>query len=685
MKLKKISVKMLSVIIPVVVVAMMLLTIISAKSSQAIIEEQIGNRMDAELNATIGTMNGYLDSVSNMAETISNVVESSYTDISIDEYLAMISSVIPDNEIVLGSGLWFEPYAFDSKEQYMGPYVYKDGDTLVTTWDYSNADYDYFNQEYYTMCIGAQGAQFTDPYYDPVSAMVMSSCSCPIFDKAGNYLGCVTVDIELGTITSLIDEIKVGDTGTGFLITGNGVYLAGVDETKISDGANILDETDPALVSLGNTLISNESGEYECEIDGVKKDIYYTTLADTGWKLAIQMDQNEVTGPVKSLTAQLMVVAVVCLIITTLVVLFQVWSIAGSVKNVKVFAGSLADGDFTVSPLKVKSADEIGQMSKSLNQMYDSNKNVITNIKNHAEEVGISASELSNASKVLAEKFSEIQTFMNEVNEAMLTTSSATQEVNASTEEVLANTNMLAGETDSSRKMAGEIRLRASEVGENSKNACASATELAAEFEQRLSTSMENAQVVNNIGILAAAISEIAEQINLLSLNASIEAARAGEAGRGFAVVATEIGKLAVNTSESVQQIQNTTVEVQGAFNALTTEATNILGFLRDTVVPNYTNFIGVADQYGKDAESIEEISDKLADMTDTIKNIMQEVSSAVQSISEATQDTSELSAKILSSVDDVSGNVESIASMSEAQDEIAGNLKSVVSKFKLD
>ena len=66
-----------------------------------------------------------------------------------DNYKGTITKIITNNDTVLGSGIWFEPYMFDEKEMYMGPYWYKDGGQIVETYDYSNAEYDYFNQEYY--------------------------------------------------------------------------------------------------------------------------------------------------------------------------------------------------------------------------------------------------------------------------------------------------------------------------------------------------------------------------------------------------------------------------------------------------------------------------------------------------------------------------------------------------------
>ncbi len=684
MKFKSIGTKLLACILPVVILAMVILTVISANSSRNIITDQISSRMDAELTAQNGKIGEELNTVSAMATTISKMVETTYRTMDLAAYEKTLTEIIKSNEMVLGSGIWFEPYAYDKDEKYVGPYVFKDGDKITTTYDYSNEEYNYFGQEYYAVAKSTGEAVFTDPYYDETSGKIMASCAMPMTEK-DSFIGCITVDIELTSISELVGGIKVGDGGSAILTTKDGVFLAGTTEEKIQGGAKITEDANTSLAEAGKEILANESGTTTYSTDDENYNLYYATIPQTGWTLVIRMPQSELNAPVSALLLQLAMVCVIAAILVIIVILLQIGSISKSIARVKVFAGSLAKGDFTVDPILVKTRDELGVMGDSLNEMYGSNKTVITNISDHAIEIEDASEQLRTASSELSEKFTEIEQFMSNVNNEMMNTSAATEEVNASTEEVLSNVNILVQETQGSKKMAEEIRGRASEVGETSEQACEKTTVLGNQFKERLAQSMENAKVVANIGELANVISEIAEQINLLSLNASIEAARAGEAGRGFAVVATEIGSLAGSTSEAVGKIQETIQQVQNAFNGLSDEAQGMLDFLVNNVAPDYSNFVDVAKQYGKDAESIENTSETISKMADGIRQIMNEVTEAIQNIADATQQTTDISNQIMDEIEVVGKHVENVSGMSERQQDISMNLKDVVGKFKIE
>lgn len=682
MNFKKIGTKMVVIIIPIMIIAQGILTVLSSLSSGNLIQKQITEQMEAELNYNTEKINAQMDGIKTMAVSIASSVANTYTNISLKEYEQMLGELIMTNDIVSGSGLWFEPYAYDAKEEYVGPYVYKDGSELVVTYDYSNAEYDYFNQEYYINAMNTDEAVITDPYYDETSDTIMSTCSVPIVSN-GKKIGCVTVDMVLDTIEQIVESVSVGEEGKAILTTSTGVYLAGVDEEKIQKGISISSDPNPSLAEAGNEIITNQMGTTQFS-DDQQYNVYFGTLDGLNWKFIIYIPASELVKPVYTLINQLVSVCIIAVIIASIIVIIQIGGIAKSITTVQGFAAQLAEGNFTIPRLNVKGRDELASMSDSLNNMYGRNKEVIEKISNKSVEINESSNRLNEAATHLQTQFANISEYMSTVNESMMTSSAATQQLNASAEQVESSVNTLAEETTKGLSMANEIRIRATEVEKNCKTSYETASKLKHNYEDKLAESIEHAKVVESISEMARIISDIAEQITLLSLNASIEAARAGEQGRGFAVVATEIGKLAGETSHAVSSIQATISDVQNAFEDLAGNTTDLLGFVSDTVSPDYRNFVNVAVQYGQDAESFSDISNKISGMAADMQSIMQEITYAITNIAESTQDTADVSARIMGSVDEVSSVVKEIGDMSEEQQEISTDLSDVVGMFNI-
>ena len=681
--MKKLSAKMLLVILPVITLAMGMLMLVSISTGRRIIRSQIQENMDVTLELQENRINGALDEIMALATSISHSVASMYQHSDMDNFEAMLEREIRENDMVLGSGIWFEPYVFEASEKYMGPYVYKDSDSITTTYDYSNAEYDYFSQEYYLNAKNSDRAVITDPYYDETSGLIMSSCSVAMMDR-GAYIGCITVDMELSSIQKMVEEVRVGENGFAMMLGRNGAYMGGASEEKRQNGVLITEDENTSLAAAGETILSAQSGEITYQADGESYQVYYLTLQDTAWKLLLCVPESEINRPVNQLTNQLFVICMIGLAAAALIIVVLVRGVTRNIRSVEHFAETLAAGDFTVDELTTRSKDEIGIMSGALNQMYLSNRAVIQNIAGHAGEIESASNGLSESTNKLLEQFRQIEEYMRQVNEAMMSSSAATEEVNASTEEAESSINILTGETEKSMTMVQEIRERAESVEQSSRASYDKATTLSTRFETQLGNSIEKASVVADIGQMAQVISEIAEQINLLALNASIEAARAGEQGRGFTVVATEIGKLANETSEAVGGIQETIDQVQEAFRNLSENASELLDFLKHTVAPDYDSFVGVAQQYGDDAERIAKTSEAVSSMSDNIRRIMEEVTKAIQNIAESSQQTADVSAGILKSVDEVSGVVGEVAEMSSDQQQIAEKLTEMVSRFKL-
>ena len=683
---KSIKGKMLAIILPLFAGALIIMTAISAVRSNAIITDQVEATATQTLQAAVNNMDSDLQEVRRTALCISRAVSATYQSATVEDIATMLINIIGDNDMVLGSGFWFEPYAYDPTQEYMGPYWYKDGGSIVETWDYSNAEYDYFSQEYYLNAkkFTTLSAEITDPYYDPTSGCIMATCSAPIFDPSGKFLGCVTVDIELSSIEQATAEITMGRTGSAMLTTSGGVYLYAQDTSKASEGLNILEDSNASLASLGKTVLGATSGGSEYTENGEKYRVFFDTVPEVNWRLILQITESELHEDVSGLLRLNIIVLVAALLLGAVAIYFVIDQITKQLVAVTAFSGKLADGDFTIEPLEVRSSDEVGQMSESLNNMYSSNKNIIQNISDESNEISDASSTLSAMSEELNAEFSKIQDNMTIVNDAMMSTGAATEEVSASVTEVNNSVQRLAQETEQTAREVARIKERAKEIQDSSLKSHDAAIAIAEQRSKEVQEASAKAEVVHEIENLATAISNIAEQINLLSLNASIEAARAGEAGRGFAVVASEINKLATETADAVQQIQDTIVSIEEAFGDLNSSSSKLLAFVTETVTPDYKNFVEIGKQYGDDAALFGELAAQIDDMTENIRNSMDEVNEAVSNIAESTQETSTRSSDVTESVDSVSAAVDSVAEMATKQQITAENLLQMVKQFKL-
>jgi len=684
MRFKKISTRMLAFILPVIILAMGILTTISAVKSKQLIQEQTNLYMNAELRSHEAEVTDYLDKVSSTTMAAARVIENSYQTMQPADMENSLKQIAADSDLAYGSGVWFAPYAYRSDTQYMGPYAYKDGSNLVITYDYSNAQYDYFSQPYYTMTQNAKIPAFTDSFYDPTSGVDMATCSAPMYNQQGTYIGCVSIDISLTNIQKLVTDIKVGDGGDAMLLQKDGVYLASYDKTKVEKSVNITKDPNKQLASASTSILKNNTGTAFYSENGKQYELFYDTLPLNGWKLMIRIPMVNINLPTQQLVSILIIVCIIATILSIIVVLIQVKFLSARIKKVQSFAGVLAEGNYGVDSLEIIARDEFGDMGMSLNSMYEKNRDVLVEISDNAKTINSSSDELSSAANKLLSEFQNIEGYMSSVNEAMITASAATQQVSASADEVNSSAKVLNDEAAKSKKMADEIKSRAANVENLSHASYTNAVDLSDEYEQNLQKSIENAQVVEAIGRLAEVISNIAEQINLLSLNASIEAARAGEQGRGFAVVAGEIGKLAGQTATAVNEIQDTITKVQMAFGDLTTDSKKILSFINDVVTPDYGKFVEIAKQYGVDAKLIEGISGNISSMAKSIEETMNEVSTAIRNVNESTQITAESSSQSMQAVHNVSGVVTSVSDMSFHEKEISNNLKAVVERFKL-
>ncbi|MDF2540724.1 MAG: rane assosiated methyl-accepting chemotaxis protein with hamp domain [Herbinix sp.] len=684
MKARKIGTKMLTILLSVSLLSLVLLSSVSYVSSKAVIEKQIQLNMNSELEAQVNEILIRTNEIKTMASQIARNVELTYQTLTLKQYEDILSKIIFENDLAYGSGIWFEPFVYNKEEKYVGPYIYKEGNASVVTYDYSNEEYDYFNYDWYKNAAkDSKEPVFSELYFDPTLNVTMSTCTVPMYNSNDEFIGVVTVDMNITSIQELINSLIIGEQGKVSLYTKGGIYITHEDPSKVMN-ASILEDKNETFNSMGQTLIQDENGKGHVTEDGIRYNTYFSNVEDHDWKIMIQIPESEINQPLKALLLKLGSISFLSLLLLMVIILLQVRYLTKNIKKVNSFALRLADGDFTTEEISIDSKDEFGQMGQALNKMLVQNKSVIHMILEQSKNITIVSRQMEDTTNHLTVNYDTIEDAIKSINEDMMSSSAATEEVNASVEEVNASINILSQETADSYDMATAIKGRATEVQRRSTSSFEQAMILTTENEKNLNRSMEEAKIVESIGIMASTISRIAEQVNLLSLNASIEAARAGEQGKGFAVVAKEIGKLASLTTNTVKEITHTTDKVENAFSHLMENAKQLLVFIQEVVTPDYRTFVEVGNQYELDAKHIQETATKISDMTGNIERIMNEVTEAIQGIAAEAESTAASSSNIIQNMEKVSQEIANIEKAVEKEKVMSDDLDQVVSKFKL-
>lgn len=688
---RSIKLKMCLILLPAILIGLIVITGVAAYSSYSDISELSTSSMQQTLKTNSAEIHEMLNQMEIACNHMAYNAGYDYKDESEEDLAKDIVDELDEQSLANGGGLWFEPYAYRADKELVGPFTFRENGKLKADFNYVQESGSYLKEEWYTGGKSAsKGKPFlTEPYFDPAAKTVMVTFAAPITAETEGggerTVGVATVDISLKQIADIIDGINVGETGHAYLVTDKGVYIAGVSPDQLEKGANATEETNASFAAAMKEAITNDSGVTSYKDDnGAAQVLTYATMKDTGWSLVLVQSESELYAGARGLVWRLVGIAVIVLVLLMLAAYRTIASYVTRIAVNQKFAEDLAQGNYAREGNPPKSNDEIGLLGRAMNEMFETTRGVLHNISGQADNMAASSQTLGTSADQLKQGFTSIEDKMRSISDAMMTASSATEEVNASVEHVSSAIHSLSSEAHDSLRQADDIRGRAQDVQTKSIDASRSAEKLATEFSTKLAASIEQAKTVEQIGTMATAISGIAEQINLLSLNASIEAARAGESGRGFAVVTSEIGKLAQETTETVEKIQQTIQDVQKAFAGLSGDAKAILGFLSDTVAPQYETFVKIAEQYGTDADTFRKVAEHIATTSQQVNDTMEQVSGAIEQIANSAQDTAELSTQVSSAVDQVSSSVENVNTMSQQQSAAAKDLHEVVSHFRL-
>lgn len=520
-----------------------------------------------------------------------------------------------------------------------------------------------------------------EPYLNSNIGVYMISYVIPI-EVDGESIGIIGMDIDFSEFTNTIDSLSIFDSGYGFLANDSGEVMYHKD---LEIGSNLAD-ADSGLQAVVDALGNGQTEETAVSYtyQGKDKVMYYRTL-ENGMKFVLTAPKTELQAKSKQLAGQIFGGAAFAMILTIIIGTVLGFTITKPITQIDGIVKQTADFEFASNPANqhlYKRKDETGRMAISLHNMRKNLRQMVANIRHVYTDLKNTTEQLSDTTKRVREMSSVNTDTTQELAAAMEETAATMETVNTTVSDIKERATDIERYSKEGRESSVEVKERAGQLKLKTQAASEKTVQMYENVQQKTEAAMEQAKAVEKINQFTQAILEISSQTNLLALNASIEAARAGEAGKGFAVVAGEIGTLATQTSTTVGSINEIIAEVNQAVANMTGCLKESTDFLEQTVLKDYEDFMGVADQYTKDATVFDDDMSAISGQINTLLSSIVEIADAMQGVSRTVSEAADGVTDIAQKTLEVSGIVQGNETLVDNNRENIVRLNSVIEMF---
>ncbi|MFP3388866.1 methyl-accepting chemotaxis protein [Brevibacillus sp. SIMBA_040] len=510
------------------------------------------------------------------------------------------------------------------------------------------------------------------------SIIVASPVTGPNKEKLGVLTGLVNVDEFTSTF---LQSLSVGDGGYPILVDNKNQIQYHPNQELI--GKPLAESTLPQGLTDILTAEKTEKASYHYTDAGMEYVVTYSPIPTTNFGLYLHIPIASITEAVSGVNTLAMVIVLAVVVAVSAIAYIIAQQITRPIVEVAQVANRISEGELTVQPLQIRTKDEVGALSQSVNTMVENLRTIIqqvnataSDLASSAEQLSVNAEHTSKATEQIATTIQEVAYGAEKQVKSVENSVAAMQEVSGGAKQVSTNAQYATESAVEASQIAIEGNQALQVVVSQMHSIDDTVTNIA-EIVKRLGNSSQE------IGQIVQVITAIAEQTNLLALNAAIEAARAGEQGRGFAVVADEVRKLAEQSAQSAQQIEKLISAIQLESNqaVLSMEKGTKEVALGLEVVNNAgKSFEQIQDAVSQVASQIQEVKTYSVQMsagTEQVVELVSIIEEVAENSADGTQNVSAATEEQLAAMEEVTSSAGNLA-------RIAEELQSHVSRFKL-
>ncbi len=576
------------------------------------------------------------------------------------------------------------------------------------------------NEDYYSLPKNSKKVTFLEPYlYDDY---LTTSICAPITDGKNNVIGVCGVDINADFIGATFNDADLLDGTSITVTTAEGTIIYSHATETIGQNVNLLwQKTNPSGIENIKTAMNQDSPvQKQINING-EKILNICVPVEIGfyqpakWCLCINVPTKSLNKPVVRCINQTIILGVICLaaLMMFLFVILNKFSIVPVIQLAKI-SETLAQGDYTYEfpNESLQKNDEIGQTTRAFKSMIDETKGMLSGIKEINRKLSTSGGQLSQSAsdtkaqtQALASNLSKVVSVTNEQSNQVEMTSqelkSILDNIRKFEETIEAQIDSVDQSSSATQEMVATIASVNSTVNTLSTQykqlmtASHSGLEKQEEVESAITKIVELAE---NLTATNTIIEEIANQTNMLAMNAAIEAAHAGDSGKGFAVVAEEIRKLAEDSTEQTAQIKEQVQQMDsGVASIVQANLASKSSF--DDIVSLISNIesllsqvnMSVTEESAASKEVLNGLS-RISEMNQEINSATQSISSSSSSIAKTVEKLKDISTVVNTSITEMGKEIETIEgaalTVADITDETTNHIDMMnkkMSRFKIE